>query len=153
MLDPNYSDMLSAFLAHDVRFLVVGAYALGVHGHPRATMDFDIWVEPSAQNAPRVIAALRAFGAPLNGLVEADLVRPGVGLHIGVAPVRIDILSDISGVLFDEAWARRVPATFDQHACFVIAPADMLVNKRAAGRAKDLADAEELEKILARKSF
>ena len=83
MLSPDYSDLLSAFRAHDVRYLVVGAHALGFHGRPRATMDFDVWVEPSAENAPRVIAALRAFGAPLHGMTEDDFSHPGVGLQIG----------------------------------------------------------------------
>lgn len=103
MLDPNYSDLLSAFLAHDVRFLVVGAYALGVHGRPRATMDFDVWVEATPQNATRVVAALRGFGAPLHGVTEQDFSVPGVGLHIGVPPIRIDVLTEISGVDFDQA--------------------------------------------------
>ena len=150
MLDPNYSDLLSAFRAHEVKFLVVGAYALGVHGRSRATMDFDVWVEASAMNAARVIAALREFGAPLHGVTEADLSKPGVGLHIGVAPVRVDILTEISGVGFAEAWTRRVAAPFGGQDCFVIGPEDLLANKRAAGRAKDLADVEALEQILLR---
>lgn len=152
MLDPNYSDLLSEFLAHDVRFLVVGAYALGVHGSSRATMDFDVWVEPSPRNASRVVAALRKFGAPLHGVTERDLSVPGVGLHIGVPPIRIDVLTQIAGVGFDEAWSRRSRARFGSLECSVIGPEDMLINKRAAGRAKDLADAEALEKILAARS-
>ena len=75
MLDPNYSDLLSAFLAHEVRFLVIGAYALGVHGHPRTTMDFDVWVEATPENAGRVLAALREFGAPSHGVTEQILAR------------------------------------------------------------------------------
>jgi hypothetical protein len=150
MLDPNYSDLLSEFLAHEVRFLVIGAYALGAHGHPRATMDFDVWVAPSPDNAVRVVRALRSFGAPLHGVTEDDLSRPGVGLHIGVPPVRIDILTEISGIAFEAAWPGRLPARFGTHDCFVIGPQDMLINKRAAGRAKDLADAAELEAILSR---
>lgn len=152
MLDPNYSDLLSAFLAHEVRFMVVGAYALGVHGRSRATMDFDVWVEASSLNAGRVIAALRSFGAPLDGVTERELSVPGVGLHIGVPPIRIDVLTQIAGVQFDEAWSRRSRAFFGTLQCPVIGPEDMLINKRAAGRAKDIADAEALEKILAAKS-
>ena len=150
MLDPNYSDLLSAFRAHEVKFLVVGAYALGVHGRSRATMDFDVWVEASQENAARVIAALRDFGAPLHGVTEEDLSAPGVGLHIGVAPIRVDILTEISGVQFAEAWSRRVAARFGNLDCFVIGPLDMITNKRAAGRAKDMADVEELERIVER---
>jgi hypothetical protein len=152
MLDPNYSDLLSAFLAHDVRFLIVGAYALGVHGRARATMDFDVWVEPTPENAGRVLAALREFGAPLQGVTEHDLSSPGIGLHIGVPPVRIDILTQISGVDFQRAWSGRTSAIFASRECPVIGVEDMLANKRAAGRAKDAADAEELEKIIAERS-
>ena len=149
MLDPNYSDLLSAFLAHEVKFLVVGAYALGVHGRSRATMDFDVWVEPSPENAPRVMAALREFGAPLHGVTEADLSSAGVGLHIGVPPIRIDVLTELSGITFHEAWPGRVAARLGDVPCAVIGPTEMLTNKRAAARAKDLADAEALEQILA----
>ena len=150
MLDPNYTDLLCAFRAHEVRFLVVGAYALGVHGRSRATMDFDVWVEATPVNAARVVAALREFGAPLHGVTEQDLSVPGVGLHIGVAPIRVDVLTEISGVRFAEAWAGRVAARFGDLDCFVIGPHELLANKRAAGRAKDLADVEALEQILAR---
>ena len=148
MLSPDYSDLLSAFRAHEVRFLVVGAHALGFHGRPRATMDFDVWVEPSAENAPRVIAALRAFGAPVHGMSEQDFSRPGVGLQIGVAPFRVDILTLLSGIEFEQAWPRRVAATLGDQDCFVISPRDMLTNKLAAGRPKDLADASALQELL-----
>ena len=114
-------------------------------------MDFDVWVEPSPENAARVVAALRAFGAPLHGVAEQDLSTPGVGLHIGVEPIRIDILTKLSGVEFAEAWSRRVTARFGDLDCFVIGPIDQLANKRAAGRPKDLADVDALEQILARR--
>jgi hypothetical protein len=151
MLDPNYSDLLSAFRGREVRFLVVGAYALGVHGWSRATMDFDVWVEASAENASRVVAALADFGAPLHGVTVEELSKPGVGLHIGVPPIRIDVLTEISGVAFADAWARRVTVQFGEESCAVIGPEELLVNKRAAGRPKDLADAAALERILKKK--
>ncbi len=115
-------------------------------------MDFDVWVEANPQNAARVVAALHDFGAPLHGVTEQDLSVPGVGLHIGVPPIRIDVLTQISGVQFQQAWARRARALFGAHDCPVIGAEDMLINKRAAGRAKDLADAAELERIIAVKS-
>src|SRR3990172_1704524 len=151
MLDPNYSDLLSSFLANEVKFLVVGAYALGVHGRSRATMDLDVWVEATPENAVRVINALREFGSPLQGVTEQDLATPGVGLHIGVPPIRVDVLTQISGVSFDEAWERRVGAQFGDHRCFVIGAQDMLRNTRAAGRPKDLADASALEQMVDQK--
>jgi len=87
---PDFLDLLRALLAADARFMIVGAYAVGVHGGPRATKDLDVWVEASSSNAPKVMAALRDFGAPLMGLSESDLERPGIGLQIGVEPGRID---------------------------------------------------------------
>src|SRR5580704_71884 len=99
-MNPDFLDLLRSLLAADVRFMVVGAYAVGVHGRPRATKDLDVWVEPSAENAPKVIAALVEFGAPLMGLTASDLETPGVGLLIGREPLRIDVLTKISGPAF-----------------------------------------------------
>jgi hypothetical protein len=94
-----------------VRFLIVGGYAVAFHGRPRATKDLDVWVEASPENAPRVLRALRAFGAPLHGLTEQDLETPEVGLQIGVAPQRIDVITRVSGLLFEDAWPNRVEVT------------------------------------------
>ncbi len=91
-MNPDFVDLLRACLDADVRFLVVGAYALALHGRPRATEDLDIWVEPGPENAPRVMRALAEFGAPLADIAEADFTRPGVVYQIGVPPGRIDIL-------------------------------------------------------------
>ena len=90
-LPPDFRDLLRAFSGHQVRYLVVGAYAVAAHGHPRATKDLDLWVEPSNENAARVLAALREFGAPLGGLTAEDLTSPGVTYQIGVPPLRIDV--------------------------------------------------------------
>jgi hypothetical protein len=89
---------LSVFNAHRVDYLVVGAHALAAHGHVRATGDLDVWVRPEPANAKRVIEALRAFGAPLLDLGEEDLIRPGTVFQIGIAPLRIDVLTSIDGV-------------------------------------------------------
>jgi hypothetical protein len=97
-MSPDFLDLLRAFSDAEARFLVVGAYAVGVHGHPRATKDLDVWIEASDENAPRVMRALVAFGAPLMGITESDLRKPGIGLQIGVAPGRIDVLTKITGV-------------------------------------------------------
>jgi hypothetical protein len=94
-MSPDFVDLLRSLRAADVRFMVVGAYAVGVHGRPRATKDFDVWVEASAENAPKVIAALVDFGAPLMGLTIDDLATPGVGLQVGIEPLRIDVLTKI----------------------------------------------------------
>jgi hypothetical protein len=147
-MSPDFLDLLRALSDADARFLVVGAYAVGVHGRPRATKDLDVWVEASADNAPKVVKGLMEFGAPLMGLTEADLSTPGVGLQIGVEPGRIDILTSISGVRFEDAWLRKVQANFAEDLrCNVIGLVELLQNKRAAGRPQDLADVAALEQI------
>lgn len=111
-MSPDFRDLLSTFNAHRVDYLVVGAHALAAHGHVRATGDLDVWVRPEAANAKRVLEALQAFGAPLQDLDDADLTRPGTVFQIGVAPLRIDVLTSIDGVDFDDAWAGRLTARF-----------------------------------------
>jgi hypothetical protein len=147
-MTPDFLDLLRALLAADARFMIVGAYAVGVHGRPRATKDLDVWVEASSSNAPRVMAALREFGAPLMGLTEADIEQPGMGLQIGVEPGRIDILTSISGLRFEDAWPAVVQAEFAPGVrCHVIGLTQLLQNKRAAGRPQDLADVAALERL------
>jgi hypothetical protein len=151
-LNQDFTDLLKSFADGEVRFLVVGAYALAVHGYPRATGDLDVWVDATPENARRTFAALAAFGAPLGGLTEIDLARPGVALQIGLPPSRIDILTEIDGVTFSDAWERRTEGHSEALRFPVIGGADLLTNKRATGRTKDLADAEALEQLLARRS-
>jgi len=138
-------DLLRAFIDHEVRFLVVGGYALAVHGHPRATGDLDVWVECSEANAERAYRALRAFGAPLGDLVELDLATPGTVFQIGLPPFRIDVLTRITGVAFGAAWPDRREARIDELVVPVIGREALLANKRALGRHRDLADVELLE--------
>jgi hypothetical protein len=142
----DFRDLLRAFDDREVRYLVVGAYALAALGLPRGTGDLDVWVEPTSSNAERVFAALEAFGAPLHDLTTADLTTPGVVFQIGVPPVRIDVLTHIDGVEFAAAWPRRLTTVFGGIRVNVIGRDDFLANKRAVGRAKDLADAERLER-------
>jgi hypothetical protein len=144
-VNSDFRDLLSAFNAHGVEFLVVGAFALAAHGRIRATGDIDIWVRPSTENATRVMEAVAEFGAPLHDLTAADLSQPGLVFQIGVAPVRIDILTGIDGVEFGEAWAQRLKTKFTDQAVGVLSIEHMIRNKRAAGRAQDLADLEWLE--------
>ena len=107
-MSPDFKDLLSEFNAHGVDYLVVGAYALAAHGRIRATGDLDVWVRPVPANAKQVLSALVKFGAPLQDLSEQDLSTPGVVYQIGVAPLRIDILTAIDAVEFEEAWQARV---------------------------------------------
>jgi hypothetical protein len=137
---------LSTFNAHRVEYLVVGAHALAAHGHVRATGDLDVWVRPEPTNAKRVIEALRAFGAPLLDLGEEDLIRPGTVFQIGIAPIRIDVLTSIDEVTFDEGWADRLTANFADLPVAVLSAKHLIRNKRAVGRTQDLADVEWLER-------
>ena len=146
-MNADFLDLLTALNAAEARFLVVGGYAVGVHGRPRATKDLDLWIEASADNARRVMHALRDFGAPLADLVAQDLETPGIGFKMGEPPARVDVLTEIEGVRFEDAWPRRVEASFGAVKCAVIGRSDLLANKRAAGRPQDLADVAALEKL------
>ena len=146
-MTPDFSDMLSAFSAEGVEHLLVGAYAMAVHGVPRATGDIDLWVRPSPENATRVLRALARFGAPIGTLTLDDLSSAGTVFQIGVAPNRIDVLTAIDGVEFDAAWARRITAEIRGLRVPVLSREDLIRNKRATGRPRDRADAEELERM------
>jgi hypothetical protein len=143
-MNPDFVDLLRTFIAADVRFLVVGAYALAHHGRPRATGDLDVWVDPTPVNAPRVVRALAGFGAPMADITEGDFARPGVVFQLGVPPGRIDILTDLTGLTFDEAWPGREAGTFGDVTVDFIGREAFIRNKRATGRAKDLGDIEDL---------
>jgi hypothetical protein len=136
---------LRAFVAHDVRFLIVGAYALAVHGRPRATGDLDIWIDATPQNAGRVIAALAEFGAPMEQISEDDFARPGIVYQLGVAPGRIDILTQLTDLTFEEAWTDRIQHRLGDVLANIIGRQAFVRNKRATGRLKDLGDIESLE--------
>ena len=137
--------MLSALSAAGADFLVVGAHALAVHGYPRATGDLDIWVRPTKENADRVWLAIEQYRAPRRSITREDFHQPDTVFQIGVAPYRIDILTSISGVEFDDAWQNRLQTAVDELSFFVIGRDQLLKNKRATGRPKDLADAAWLE--------
>lgn len=143
-MNPDFVDLLRAFAAADVRFLIVGAYALAHHGRPRATGDLDVWVDPTPANARSVMQALRTFGAPLADVVEDDFARPGVVFQIGVPPGRIDVLTDLTGLTFAEAWPGRERGHFGEVVVDYIGRDAFILNKRATGRAKDLGDIEGL---------
>src|SRR5687767_14511497 len=141
----DFVELLQAFVAADVRFLIIGAYALSVHGHARATGDLHVWVEPASENATRVMTALRQFGAPLARVTAEDFSRPGLVLQLGLPPRRIDILTEVTGLTFAEAWSDRVQAHFGPCAVNVLSKAAPIKNKRALGRPQDLADVALLE--------
>lgn len=144
-IHPDFSDLLRAFNEENVRYLVVGAYALAVHGSARATKDLDVWVAADEENAVRAHRALARFGAPLEAVTPADLTNPDVVFQIGVAPIRVDILTSIDGVRFEDAWPDRVDTLLGDTPIHVIGRDAYIQNKRSVGRARDLADIEAIE--------
>ena len=139
--------MLQSLADEQVKFLLVGAYALAAHGYPRATMDIDIWVGPTPDNAQAVLRAVRRFGAPAHGLTVADLQKDDTIFQIGVAPRRIDIITGASGLRFEEAFANSIATDIEGLQVHILSVDDLIRNKKASGRTKDLADAEALESL------
>ena len=145
VLNPDYRDILSIFADEAVEFLVVGAYALAAHGLPRATGDIDLWVRCSRENAERVYRSLARFGAPLSQVSVGDFTEPNLIFQIGLVPRRVDVLTSISGVEFEEAWLERKQLVLEGIAIPVLSRRLLIKNKRATGRAKDEIDARWLE--------
>lgn len=147
-LPQDFADLLIELDEAGAEFLLVGGWAVVLYGHVRATDDLDVFVRPSQANAERVVAALRAFGAPLaaHGITSTVFAREGDAYRFGVAPLKIEVLTKISGVSFDEALADARTFDLNGHAIPYIGKAALIRNKRAAARHKDLADVEELER-------
>ena len=147
-LNEDFRDLLVLLADAAVEFVVVGAYALAFHGAPRASGDIDLFVRPSPLNAQKLFDALARYGAPLQsaGVTASDFAQPGAVYQIGLPPRRIDLLTEISGVTFDEAWASRITAEVDGRPVSFIGREALLKNKQASGRPKDLADVARLRK-------
>jgi hypothetical protein len=152
-LPPDWSEFISLLSRHRVKFLLIGAHSLAAHGRPRATLDLDVFVEPTVANARRIGAALADFGFPGSAREWMHLAEPDRMMRLGREPLRIDILNKISGVTFAAAWKNRVKTTLDGHRINVIGLADLRRNKKASGRAKDLLDVALLDELaLAKRS-
>lgn len=149
----DFDDLIGELQDAAVEFLVVGAHAMAVHGHVRATGDLDLLVRPASENATKVMRALSRFGAPVaaHGITEADFEVSGTVYQIGLPPNRIDLLTSVSGVTFDECLQDAPSGMLGTHRVRFIGLAAQLKNKRASGRPKDLADAEVLEALLRRR--
>lgn len=150
MLNKDYKDMLQCLLEENVKFLLIGAYALAFHGYPRATKDIDFFVWATPENAANLMKALAKFGAPLHSISAADFSTEGVIFQIGTSPRRIDIVTRIDGIGFEQAFAHKKTLAVEGMQIPVISLDDLIVNKRASGRAQDLADVERLEAELKR---
>lgn len=145
----DFLDLIDTFAGEGGEYVVVGAFALAQHGLPRATGAINFLIRPSEKNALRVYRALTRFGAMLSAasVTPADFTQPGTVYQIVVVPRRIDILTQLSGVTFDEAWASRIERVVDDRAVPFIGLQALLKNKRATGRAKDAVDADALERL------
>jgi uncharacterized nucleotidyltransferase DUF6036 len=141
----DFKELLYAFNAGQVRYLIVGGYAVSFHAQPRATKNLDILIGADAENSKAVFAALARFGAPIEGLSAKDFAEPDNFFRMGTPPVMIDIMPKISGVEFEEAWRRRVDVRIDDDLSVpFISREDLLVAKLSAGRAQDLIDVDAL---------
>ncbi len=141
----DFRDLFAALNAVEADYLIVSSVAVAAHGHVRATKDLDVWVRATPENARRTHEALVTFGAPLQDLTIADLASAGLVFQIGVAPVRIDVITSIEGVEFDAAWPEKVSSEYGDQRVHVISRRHLVQSKKAAGRLQDLADVEALE--------
>jgi predicted nucleotidyltransferase len=151
-VNPDFRDLFAALNGAEARYLVVGAYAVIHHTEPRYTKDVDLWVEPTADNAARVLEALRAFGAPILGLDARDLCDPELVYQIGIEPNRIDLLTSVEGLVFETAWTGAVETTYGGAPIRVLGLEDLITAKKAAGRPQDLLDATRLEQARQRRA-
>jgi hypothetical protein len=143
----DFKDLLSAFNAHNVKYLIVGGYAVSFHAQPRATKDMDLFIKADADNAKATYAALASFGTSLDNVRVEDLADPRNFVRFGREPAAVDILPGIDGVDFDAAWERRIEAIIDPSSglkAFFISKSDLIASKLASGRMRDLADVEDI---------
>jgi len=143
-MNSNYKNLLSLFAEYRVRYLVVGGFAVMRYTEPRYTKDLDVWVDAAPENARKVYEALVAFGAPLRGYTPADFSETYSAFQIGVAPVRIDVLTSVAGVSFSRAWENRTSSRIDGTTVHFLSKEDLIKSKRAAGRKQDLIDLDNL---------
>jgi len=145
ILDKDFVEFIECCDARDVKFLIVGGYALAAHGHPRATKDLDVWILISQENAERLIQALSDFGMDSVGLETSDFLEPGMVIQLGYPPVRIDLLTSASGVEFEDCWSRRMLVNVGSVEAGFISLDDLIANKQASGRSQDAVDVKTLE--------
>lgn len=145
MLNQDFKEFVQSLNDSQVRYLVVGGYAVALHGHPRYTKDLDVWIEATPENAARVVKALEQFGFGSLGLQADDCLTPDQVIQLGCAPNRIDMLSTLEGVDFETCYDARVEVVIDGVTVNFIGLDDLKANKKAVGRLQDLADLENLE--------
>lgn len=145
MLSKDFKEFVALLKKHDAEYMIVGGYAVGVHGYPRYTGDLDIWLNPTEPNAARVLEAINDFGFGSFNISTADLTKEGNVIQFGQPPLRIDLLTSIDGVTFDACYVNRKEVTFDGLAMNFIGYHDLVTNKKATGRHRDLDDVENMQ--------
>lgn len=145
MLNEDYKEMLQILLDNEVKFLIVGAYAMGAYGYPRATGDFDIWVDTSIENSKKIYKSLFEFGVPISDITENTFTEKGIVFQIGVAPRRIDIVTHIDGVNFEEAYRTKEIINIENLPLPFISKENLIKNKQSTGREKDKLDIKYLK--------
>jgi hypothetical protein len=144
LLPPDFKEFLQLLHDHHVDYLLIGGYAVGYHGYPRATGDMDIWVAMNSANAERLVAVLTAFGFEASNVCADLFLQPNNVIRMGNPPLRLKLLTTVSGVGFADAYAQRVTDTIDGVPVTIISLEQLKINKRASGRLKDLSDVENL---------
>ena len=151
ILAQDFEDFIALLNKHKVQYLVVGGYALALHGKPRHTGDLDIWINITDKNATRVLKCIKAFGFGMLGFTKDDFMEPGYVNQIGYPPLRIDILTSIDGVGFDEAYANKIMVVENEVTIPFISLQELIKNKKATGRPQDLLDVKQLQQIKPKK--
>ena len=146
-IQEDFKELLELLNAHKVEYLIVGAYALAFHGVPRATGDLDVWVHPTSTNAKHLMEVLTELGFGDVGLQQNDFERPEQVIQLGVPPVRIDLVTSLSGIRWQDAWPHRAADDYGGVPVGIIGRSEFIANKRATGRQKDLADIEALGEV------
>ncbi|HEV2101592.1 MAG TPA: DUF6036 family nucleotidyltransferase [Candidatus Acidoferrum sp.] len=145
-LDANFCELLSAFRACNVRYLIIGGWAVSIHAQPRATQDLDIFVSSERSNIELLYEALLRFGAPLENFAKNDFLKPGNFFRIGAPPCQVDIFPDVPGVRFEECWPNRIEVPLETGSAYFISADGLIAAKRASGREQDLADIRAIER-------
>lgn len=143
-IQQDFKELLELLNAHKVEFIIVGAYALAFHGAPRFTGDIDILVKPDPENAVKILAALKEFGFGSLDLTESDFKEPDKVIQLGLAPVRVDLITSLTGIPWQKAFSGKVKGNFGDVYVYYLGKKELLANKRALGRKKDQADIEAL---------
>ena len=145
-MNSDFKELLKKFNANEVKYLIVGGYAVAEHNVPRYTKDLDIWVKADNQNAKRVFVALHEFGAPLFQITETTFAEEGYFYRMGRPPVQVDVLMSVKGLKFEDAWSNRFETSIDGVSAMFISKQDLITAKLISGRSQDLVDAENLQK-------